>query len=479
MSGRGAAAAGAAAVFLVALLARLPFGSEYLWAWDSVLYARALEDFDVSAGRPQPPGYLFYVLAARATTFLTGDANAGLVLVSAVAGAATCAVGFFAALRLFGLTAAVIASLILLTNPLLWHYSEVAYPYTVLALLAGGLGSALLASRGTPRESIALSFALGVAAGFRQDLLLLLAPLWLWSTGRRGVSLLATSACALAAGSLLWLVPSAILSGGLARYLALVSGQAMGVAAVLDGEAATSLARNVTMTAEGLRWQLLWLLPLLPLGAWRLARGRRRDGPPVIALALWFAAPLLTYVLLHIGERAYMLSLSVPLALAAAVGASGLLASARRPFTRAVVTAVVLAALIGNGASFVLGDGRFSRAEIRQHDRTLALQIAYIRGRLPPDETILLAEANYPLAQHYLPEYTTIYVQRGAAIAPRRIANPRVRQVVLFDDGVRVDSKTSIRTVRLSRGVELQYLPMRTRSVLLLGEAVRVDESAN
>jgi len=475
--GRVTAAAGAAAVLLIALLARLPFGSEYLWAWDSVLYARALEDFDVSAGRPHPPGYLLYVLTARAAAIFTGDANAGLVLVSTLAGAATCAVGYLAALRFFGLAAAVLASVILLTNPLLWHYSEVAYPYTLLALLAGALGSALLASRGTLRASIALSLALGLAAGFRQDLLLLLAPLWLWSTGRH-VSVLAVSACSLAAGSLFWLVPSAILSGGFARYLALVSGQAVAVAE-LGGEAATVLLRNATMTAVGLRWQLLWVLPLFILGAWLLARGRGRDGPPVVPLALWFAAPLLTYLLLHIGEWAYMLSLAVPLALLAAVGASWLLGSTRRPFARVIVTAVVSTALIANGASFVLGDGRFSRAEIRRHDHALALQIAYIRDRLRPSETILLAEANYLHAQHYLPEYTTIYVPSGAAVAPRRIANARVRQVVLFDDGVRVHSTTSIHTVTLTSAVELQYLPMRARSVLLLGEAVRVAEDAN
>ena len=478
MGGRGAAAAGAGVVFLIALLVRLPFGSEYLWAWDSVLYARALEDFDVSAGRPHPPGYLLYVLTARAAAFLTGDANAGLVLVSTLAGAATVAVGGLVALRHFGLTAAAMASLILLTNPLLWHYSEVAYPYTLLAFLAGGLGSALIVSRGTSRESIALSFALGLAAGFRQDILLLLAPLWLWSAGRGGLSVLAASACALAAGALIWLVPSAVLSGGFPRYLALVSGQAVAVSD-LSGDATTGLMRNVTMTAVGLRWQLLWLAPLFVLGAWLIARGRMRDEPPFLPLALWLAAPLLTYLLVHIGERAYTLSLAVPLALVAAVGASKLLASARRPFARAVVTAVVAAALIANGASFVLGDGSFSRAEIRRHDRALELQIAYIRDRLRPNETILLAGANYLHAQHYLPEYTTIYVQSDTAVAPRRIANARVRQVVLFDDGVRVHAKTLVRTVTMSGGVELQYLPMRARSVLMLGEAVRVDEDAN
>jgi hypothetical protein len=49
---------------VVTALTRLPFVADRLWEWDSVLYARALEQGfhvgDVLAQmRPHPPGYIF------------------------------------------------------------------------------------------------------------------------------------------------------------------------------------------------------------------------------------------------------------------------------------------------------------------------------------------------------------------------------------------------------------------------------------
>ena len=70
----------------LALLAHLPFRTRMLYAWDSVLHAHALDDFDVVAHQPQPPGYLFDVLAARAVRALTASpANDAYVAVSALA----------------------------------------------------------------------------------------------------------------------------------------------------------------------------------------------------------------------------------------------------------------------------------------------------------------------------------------------------------------------------------------------------------
>ena len=71
---------------LLALLAHLPFRTRMLYAWDSVLYAHAPDDFDVVTHRPQPSGYLFDVLTARAVHALTASpANDAYVAVSALA----------------------------------------------------------------------------------------------------------------------------------------------------------------------------------------------------------------------------------------------------------------------------------------------------------------------------------------------------------------------------------------------------------
>src|SRR5687768_14272296 len=81
---------------LVVVASRVPFASHTLWAWDSVLYARALENgfhvgIDLADQRPHPPGYLFYVAAAAALRAFTRDSNAALVIISIFASALTAA----------------------------------------------------------------------------------------------------------------------------------------------------------------------------------------------------------------------------------------------------------------------------------------------------------------------------------------------------------------------------------------------------
>src|SRR6266849_5282149 len=74
--------------FALGIVTRLPFQTEHLWAHDSVLYERAIERFAPLEQRPQPPGYLYYVVLIRAVDALTGDANRAMTLVSLFADAA-------------------------------------------------------------------------------------------------------------------------------------------------------------------------------------------------------------------------------------------------------------------------------------------------------------------------------------------------------------------------------------------------------
>ena len=75
----------ALALFGLAVLTRLPFATTNLYAPDSVLYARGMELFDPFDQRPQPPGYLWYVLVLRAIDLLTHDPNRAMTIVSALA----------------------------------------------------------------------------------------------------------------------------------------------------------------------------------------------------------------------------------------------------------------------------------------------------------------------------------------------------------------------------------------------------------
>ncbi len=456
-SSRGQVAA-AACVFALALVLRVPFVSHYLWAWDSVLYAEAMASFDVSAGHPHPPGYLFYILLARLVAFGGDPANAALVTISALAGAGTVAAGLVIGWRLRGPLVGALTAAILIADPLLWQYSEVAYPYTLLALLAGVLGALLWwSSGGSARRTVVASLAVGLAAGFRQDLLLVLWPLWLWSTLRHGPRAVAASVLAAGASCLVWLVPSALFSGGSETYLAQIWGQLIGISPLSGGS--STIAENLLLLLVGLRWQLLWVLPLAVLGGIVLLRRRDPRGA-IVPLLLWTLPAALTYLLLHIGEWAYTLSVAVPLALLAAVGGAAFLEAARSHLIRVVAATVVAVLLVLNAQSFVFGEGRFSARAIAGHDKGLAIWISHLRAEYPAARTVLLARESYLHARYYLPEYQVIYVPPRAAIALRRLGplRPGIDQAVLFLGEVVAREGTTSPTVRLASGVAIGEL---------------------
>ena len=134
MSDRAIAAALAALV----LVARVAFAAQTLWAWDSVLYARALEQgfhvgVDLAEQRPHPPGYLFYLATAAAIRFLTRDSNAALVVVSVIASALTAAAVYLLCRRFADRALAVVIALGAASAPLVWTYGEVAMPYAAVS----------------------------------------------------------------------------------------------------------------------------------------------------------------------------------------------------------------------------------------------------------------------------------------------------------------------------------------------------------
>src|SRR5438093_5280184 len=204
--------------FALGVLTRVPFQTEFLWAHDSVLYARAIERFDPLDQRPQAPGYLYYVLLIRAVFAIVGDPNRAMTLVSLVAGAVAIALLYIFAARLYDERTARASGAFMLTAVTFWAYGGVAYPYTLLAALS--IGCALLfwlairadTGRG-PRLALATA-AYGIAIGFRFDLAVFLAPLWLMAA--LATPLLWTTASA-ALGALLvlgWFFASAALDGG-------------------------------------------------------------------------------------------------------------------------------------------------------------------------------------------------------------------------------------------------------------------------
>jgi len=417
----------AASLAALMIVARLPFATQTLWAWDSVLYARALEHgfhvgVDLADQRPHPPGYLFYVGAAAAARFLTGNSNAALVVISVLASALSAAAVYLLCRRYADRSLAVVMALGAATAPLVWTYGEVAMPYALLGLLSIVLAVTLRDARSRPwPAALIASSALGLAAGFRQDVLLLLGPLWLWMLASRPWRERALCVAALGIGALAWFLPSASLSGGLTAYLASLGGQAARVSELSPAAGSDALLRNTLLTVYALWWGLLAFALLLLAGIVARLRARRRLSDDAAFFALWLVPAALVYVTIHIGDPGYLMSVLPGLY----VGCAALLAPVAAKAPRAIVAATALLVALNVGV-FVAADTPFSARTLVRHDTTIDLRVAFIRGTFAPGSAVILAQSDYLTARYYLPEYRVLFYGASPEVLSRAAQEVRI-----------------------------------------------------
>lgn len=476
---RDRAIAIALALFVVAT--RLPFVTQVLWEWDSVLYARALEQgFHVSADiadqRPQPPGYVLYVAAAALFRAIFGNSNAALVAIAIVASAAATVLLYLLARRFARAEVATFAALAFALDPLVWAHGEIALPYIVLAL--GSVGLALLfwdARRGTERRALATSVAFGLAAGFRQDLLLLLGPLWLWSMASGGPRRVAACAVAVAAACLIWLIPSAVLSGGFGEYAGAVLSQSGSITgrSAIGASGGDVLWYDVRFTVLALAWGLfavgIVLLGLLLAPALYWARRPRapRIGTCGAFFLLWLVPGLVVYVAWIIGDWGYVLSILPGLYVVCAALLERALGAARG-VALVVPRIFAVALLAGTALVFVATPARWSADLLRAHDRSVTDRVAYIRGHFAADGTVLLAREDYQLARYFLGEYRAwLY---DPAVATR--ADPRKTiggTIVIFTPDLVLRQPADAKSADIGVGERLIYVPAPAEGIQLFG----------
>lgn len=475
MSVTGRPAAIAAALFVFTLATRIPFRSGELWAWDSVLYARALEDgfhvdYVTANQRPHPPGYLLYVAVAAVARSFTGDSNSALVLISMIASALTAAALFLVARRFASDRSAAAVALGFALNPLVWQYSEIAYPYALLGLLSIVLAASFAHSRGRGAFAALISSAtFGAAAGFRQDLLWILGPLWLWTVWPLPWRGRLVAAVVVGLGGLIWLVPTAMLSGGLFAYIEAVARQSDFVRAthsVLE-QGLPALGNNMATTAYATLWGLgLFALPVAALG---LAGGYRAIRERAISVGqretlfiAWIVPGLVLYVGIHIGEWGYALSIIPGLYVVAAI-ALDRLAAPRMVGRAALSLSVLLPALV-----FTTTSVPFSAAAIARHDWELASRVSFVRDHYSPNTTLLIAREDFLLVRYYLPEYRAWLHDRDPYHTTlRRKRAPKVDAIVVFTSGLQTTSAEALR-VKCAKDVELVYLAIEPGAVVEL-----------
>jgi len=436
-------------------LSRWPFRTRMIYAWDGGLFAQALRNFNVVPHHPQPPGYLFYVGVGKLVAWLTGlDANGALVLVSVGAASLTVATLYLLTTLIFGRLAALLTAGLGLTSVSFWLFSEIAYPYTVLALGSTILALIcwLLALRRFPWPPLA-ALAFGLIAGFRQDLLLFLGPLfvicYLIAIGfprRRSWLSLGLGLLGGTVGIATWWIATDLASegwGSLWRALTIQSANVeRGTSAFAVGE--TGLRGNGTL--------LVWFskdalhLAAFPVVAYFLQwpLHTRSEGWRPAFLLLWLTPAALFYLLVHIGEAGYVFSFLPATLVAAGAGLTRVAEALVENLPRAwratrgprlrVGVAIALAALILPYHSWLfVGSGRLVSAE-RLGCKDLAIEraVAMIAAEYPPATTEIVTSTYLQHLAIYLPQYRQVRF-----LDPDRDASwtaaPGMQRVVVFD----------------------------------------------
>lgn len=420
---------------------RIPLLGRYLFDWDSLQFALGMQHFNLATHRPHPPGYVGYIFLGKLLAGLFGgDANLALVTLSITAEAITVAAVFLVARRLLGQFAGLAAALLMLTSPLLWLYGETALTYGLepgLSLIGFWLVYRAVQTAGKGLVPAALT--IGLTGAIRPSAEFFLFPLLcsgigltLWNAHRLGplkprqvIDLAVLPGVAVVVGTGLWLVPVLYLTGGPAAYL-YYSGQ---LAAHVSGNSAVwraglgGLALNSQAVLAGLALSLgVYLALAASMPAMALVTGlgaaspRLPRGIAVLGL-VWILPAAATFLLVHIGQLAYVLFLVPALLLPAGLVLERVarLVTRRRPgWPGRVKWALLLACAGANVATFALPEGSLL-SQVQARDRHVETLVSLVH-RYPPAETILLADPegphSYRSAMFYLPEYQVIALGR-------------------------------------------------------------------
>lgn len=422
--------------FAVATLAtRLPLRGQFLFNWDALQFALGIQRFDLTTHRPHPPGYIGYIYLGRLLVHVTGaSAESVLTAVSIAVEAATVVGLYLLARRLFGEFAGIAAAVLLLSSPLYWMYGETALTYGLepgLALL--GFWLLYRASRRDDKGLILAAGVIGLEGAIRESsemfLLPALAAVALLALRRGGPPArrrVALAVAVLAGTTALWALPLVALSGGLPAYLRTSAelGARVTASSAIWRAGLTGLNLDARAILDGLVLSLGMFLPLA-LAAWllRLAEGRvqkpRRDRWVVALVSLCLAPAFVTYLLIHIGQLAYVL-FGVPLLLLFAGPVLTRLAALtlpRRELARAWVRAGGLGVCVMANAAVFLVPSNSLAAQVRARDQHVAAVTAAVRS-FDPSTTVLLTDpegpSSYRTAMYYLPEYEVVAVGRDS-----------------------------------------------------------------
>jgi len=416
-------------LFVVTILSHLPFTSRFLYHYDSVQFALALEKYDVYLHQPHPPGYFLYVMAGKLLDHFIQDANTSFVAMSVVASGLTVIAIYYLARAIFNENTAWWAGWLAVTSPLLWFYGEVALSYIVAAFFNAWIALLCWQLLHSERKRAYLSAVLlGIGGGIRQDLLMFLFPLWIFCIATLEWRKFVTALVILGVTVAGWFVPMLLISGGRERYFAAVNQFwefHYSQFPIWNAAAPSRLDTILTILGFasygigiGVLFIVLGCYASLRTGHWRLVDKNKRH-----FFILWFLPAIVFHCFIFIlpYNHAYgVFFLPALFVLLPPLVEYVFFELQRVGRFRNVTVGHIVSGALGlvvaiNAGAFLLSSLSYSARSIREHDRNLSIILTGIKTTFPSENTIVLDFKSsifygYRHIQYYLPDYQVYLV---------------------------------------------------------------------
>ncbi|MGZ7066824.1 MAG: ArnT family glycosyltransferase [Methanobacterium sp.] len=305
---------------ILVVVTRIPFFSKYLYEWDSVNYALGFESFNILNHQPHPPGYILYIGLGKLLNSFFNDPNHSMIFISVLFSILTVILIYFLAKEMFSRRFAIITALILVFNPLFWYYGEIATIYPSEAFLATLIVFlSYNVYKGKEKYFYPSIIALGLAGGFRQDLIIFMFPLWMFCmfyNNRNPIRFL-KAILVLIPAVLIWAIPTIVLSGGYDQYSqasATLYKMAFPRSSLIFGSSLvnrlSALGAYFSWVGIGLTFIGIFMMALFNkycgIGPKHLFKLHIRN-PKAIFVTLWILPPSIIYILIHIAKPGYIL----------------------------------------------------------------------------------------------------------------------------------------------------------------------------
>ena len=209
--------------FLIGILSRIPFLERMQSHWDGPDYTLALIHYSFVEQTPSPPGYPIYIAIGRLFLFFTRDPHLAILAVSVLFSGIGAVFFYLTGKAIFNKKTGILSALIFLSAPTTYYFGITANPYGILPTTAASVGAVVFLIMVKKKKlGLLLGFVTAFAIGIRPQDALFLLPLyacgiWYLEKKEKIISLLSVAIVCLT-----WIIPTAVLAGGLSKYLSYV-----------------------------------------------------------------------------------------------------------------------------------------------------------------------------------------------------------------------------------------------------------------